>query len=419
VNSRKTPLERALDLGFRHGRVPESLKKLGQYPLRSGRDARSLIDALQRLDRLAIDQRPAALGALCDLMQTVFSAEAYHLIEAEVLPTLAKQFVTCRRYTDIDLSRLLTALKVMVLYDWDPALRLIADSARDGLERDSDDWSTVLRAIPDSSSLGERLCRAFRGAIPVGHFSKALLELANHLAWDERLPEHPFDTDQGYDRLEQWLCNAEEDDGSLAHNAAEALHFVDGTVRHRLMALALDHPDERVQLEAAWASARAGSSAALKVLERFCVDVHTAHRAIAHLRQLNGDDAIPTEAQSPQFAAIAEASDFLQHPHIHGKRPDGLKPVDDRELFWPPAAELRHLWLFRFEYSDEPAGVVLLGGTAPRWLADADADWPIEDLYAWHCSLEAAVGDDPALHPVGPHTLQHGRALLGRMDRKS
>ena len=75
--------------------------------------------------------------------------------------------------------------------------------------------------------------------------------------------------------------------------------------------------------------------------------------------------------------------------------------------------------MFRFEYENETPGIILIGGTAPRWLSDADSNWPIEDLYAWHCSAEAAMGDDPELHPAGPHNLQHGRALLGRMDRKT
>ncbi|MDX1565285.1 MAG: hypothetical protein R3236_07770 [Phycisphaeraceae bacterium] len=417
MSLRKTPLEETLDLGFRHNRLPEALGRLGEYPLRHVRDVQALTEALNRVDRLPVDRQPDAVAALCRVMHQVIGAEVHHRLINDLLPVLGRQFLAIRNRPAAKSENLLAALKVMALYDWAPSWRLITDAAGDGFGHDSELWPRVLAAVPTESRLAEKICRTFYGALPPGRIAVGLLALANRLCEAERIQQHPFDTDEGYRHLERWLSASDREEESPALSAAESVHHLQPAARNNLMALAMDHPNPRVQREAVWASARGGSEAAVKILKRYCLEVDTAHTAAEQMRSLGCGRDIPPETTAPSFAARAEASDFLQQPHVHGRPPELLEVVDERELFWPPTEQRQRLFLIRFEDADHGRGVVLIGADAPRLLPEADPDLPAEDLLALYCSAESAASENPALHPDGRYNLEHGRSLLAKYNR--
>src|SRR5690606_7304581 len=119
-------------------------------------------------------------------------------------------------------------------------------------------WSVVFETLDDEHPLRQPVLDALRDPLPAGFAGVAYLDFANAVARSEAI-DHPFDTPEGHARLEAWLIDDDADRYSFAHSAAAALPFVAAPPRGRLLALGLDHPASRVQLEAAWASARIGS----------------------------------------------------------------------------------------------------------------------------------------------------------------
>src|SRR5262249_9995359 len=162
------------------------------------------------------------------------------------------------------------------------------------------------------------------------------LDWVNRLAREEVISEHPFDNSDGIEKLRHWLVSSDRDEFSFAHSSAAALPFISDSNREELLALAMDHPDSAVQMEAAWGSARLGSDAGLKFLVRLCLDRNYSTTACSYLEELGREDAIPDEANEPDFRSMADMCDWLAHPQEFGRPPDEIELYDTRELFWPP-----------------------------------------------------------------------------------
>src|SRR5690606_18954474 len=122
-----------------------------------------------------------------------------------------------------------------------------------------------------------------------------------------------------------------------------------------------------VQIEAAWAAARLGSEGGVQMLARYARDVNHAVVACRYLIELDREDAIPAEACDADFQAMAEMSQWLQHPNEYGKVPDQIEVFDTRTLYWPPTEDERQLWLIRYRYNQhaedgsDDVGVGLVG----------------------------------------------------------
>src|SRR5690606_4728859 len=84
--------------------------------------------------------------------------------------------------------------------------------------------------------------------------------------------------------------------------------------------------------------------------------VRTSAMAEAYLVELGEWNAVPARAKEPEFAAAAELCRWLSHPMEYGRPPDDASVLDARTLFWPPANELRRLWIVRYRYDDAEAG---------------------------------------------------------------
>src|SRR5262249_24059256 len=133
-------------------------------------------------------------------------------------------------------------------------------------------WSVIFEQLGDQDPAIDDLIDRMSDPLPDGFACVALLDWTNRLAREERITSHPFDTHEGLEKLRHWLRSSDKDDFSYAHASTGALPFISEPNRGQLLALAMDHPDSAVQMEAAWASARLGSEAGLKFLVRLCLD---------------------------------------------------------------------------------------------------------------------------------------------------
>jgi hypothetical protein len=224
--------------------------------------------------------------------------------------------------------------------------------------------------------------------------------------------------------LENWLTDPNPDDFSYAASAAVGLPFISTPRRNRLLALALDHSDPKVQLEAAWASAHLGSAAGIKYLRRLCLDPGTSATACSYLRELGREKSIPAAAMEPNFLAMSDMCTWLAHPNEYGRPPDEIELLDTREIYWPPTDDHRRVWLFKFRYDevagegqDEADGAVAgigMVGSVTFALSETEATAQPLDVYSLHCCWELQVNKDP--RAPRERSIVSGRAILARYN---
>lgn len=154
---------------------------------------------------------------------------------------------------------------------------------------------------------GPDLIELLRDPLPTGFAAVLTLDLANALCRQSRLVEHPFDSPAGYSMLEAWLRDSNPENFSYALSAAASLPFIADDFRGGLAALAMDHHDPSVQMEAAWASAYRGNEAGVRFLSRSAGDPRFALTAQGYLVELGRADAIPEAAHDPRAHALQVA----------------------------------------------------------------------------------------------------------------
>ncbi len=373
------------------------------------REARLLADA---------DADASPLEAVAGLFQQVESREAYETLAGRGLPVLRRTFDRLVAEAGKSARRretLVFLAKIFSLYRLPEDLRRVVIAAREPALRDHPLWTMIFGVFDDDHPLRIELHDALREPLPAGFAGVAYLDLANALARSGEATPHPFDVPDGRRFLEDRLTDADRTKFSHAHSAAAALPFVADPPRERLLALAFDHASPRVQMEAAWASAKLGSRAGVQTLARACLDPRQGAVAVDYLTELGETNAIPARAMEPGFAAVAELCRWLAHPMEFGRPPDDATLLDARTLFWPPANESRTLRLVRYLYrndagGEEAAGIGLVGSITFALFGETNADLPPEDVYSLHCCWELEVERDP--RAPQQRSVAAGRELL-------
>lgn len=410
---RLTPLQAALQRAMAPGaEAQREIETVRDYRLKSAADGQAVAEALEHFLERGDEAARQALDPLIGFFQNVEDdeCEAFEALRSDGIPHLC-------RLVENALSTLpssaalpgaegaanmpapgndlaLFALKILAMYGTDEGTDAVVRAAQMPFEPDSYMWSVILGAYRGEHPQCERLYAAFAEALPPGFLAIALLDAANAALIDGLEMRHPFDTEAGVRRLEQWLTDKDEEHSSYAISATAALPFLEGAERDRLAALALDHADPRVQLEAAWAAAKLGREAGVRCLARYCRDVNQSVTARRYLQELRREDAIPEEALDADFQAKAEFAQWLAHPNELGRAPDELEIVDRRELRWPPNWERRPFWLIKYRvrnssiFVDDDVDVGLVGSTTFCLVTSKLAERPPEDGYAIHCCWE-------------------------------
>jgi hypothetical protein len=280
-------------------------------------------------------------------------------------------------------------------------VELIKRAARKPVQPDEYYWSVVLRAFCEGHPHAPEMMRRLSDPLPGGFIAISLLNTANRLALEDELRPHAFDTPQGHRRLEAWLASSDRDLFNYAHSATVSLPFISPPARDRLLALAMDHADVGVQIEAAWASAKLGSEAGVKLLARFAEVVDHAKLAQCYLQEIGRGDAIPATARDANFLAMADICSWLGHPNEFGRSPDEITLYDTRELYWPPTDDRRRVWLFRYRCraqekgAADEVGLGMVGSVTFALFGEATGELSPDDAYGLHCCWELQRNDDP------------------------
>jgi hypothetical protein len=403
--NRISKLRRALAKGMAPGGdVSQEIYEMGDYPLVDVEDCQAVAEAIDQWDRSRASAEPHEIDdlvALLGLLQDVESQEAYDYVREQILPGLVETFQreSTASGNDEDLSEILFLLKILAIYQTEDGIACLIEAVRQGFACDEFLWEVIFQIIADEDHPARvYVCEALAEPLPRGFAAIAYLDLANVLAREEAIQSHPFDTAEGLALLNTWLTDPEN--FSYAHSAAASLPFLRSPERDALMALAMEHVDPGVQMEAAWASARLGGDGGIKLLARFALEVPHAAAAIEYLRELGREDAVPESSRTADFQAAAEMSQWLAHPNEFGRPPQELAQVDTRELYWPPTNDRRQVWLFRYKYAPDEEGEVheglgMVGSVTFSLFGETTADQSPEDAYALHCCWELEVQDDP------------------------
>ena len=408
----------ALEKG-KPGRLAKALEKWDAKPLTLA-DAEGLVAVLAELTDVEplVEDRDGDtfLYHLAVLFQNDATDDATRVLHERGMPELTRLFDAAAELPDCPTDPLVMACKMFALYSHAPGAERIAATAR----RFPDEylWEVVFGLFgeenhPHSLDLVEQL----RDPLPDAFAAVAFLDLANTLARQNRLKRHPFDTPAGRKRLEAWLTDSDPDHFSYAHSAAAALPFIEAKPRTALAALAMDHPETRVQMEAAWASAYRGGTAGLTFLARMCEDPRHSLNARRYLEELGKADRVPATAREPNFEAMAQMCNWLAHPQEFGEPPTDIELYDTRELNWPPTNDHRRVWLFKYTYAGrnedgtDEVGLGMFGSITFALFGETTADMSAEDVYGVHCCWELEVNDDP--RAPKKRTAKAGRKLLG------
>jgi hypothetical protein len=307
-------------------------------------------------------------------------------------------------------------VKMFVMYAYEPAMERVPAIVR----RFPDEYmfSPAFDMLADERHPhGPRMIELLRDPLPEGFSAVLTLDLANALARQNRLQRHPFNSPTGIAKLEAWLTSKDGGEFSYAHSAAASLPFLAEPARGRLAALAMDHVDPKVQLEAAWASAYLGSDAGLRFLIRMTENVQVSLMAQRYLHELGRAELIPPGAAEPDFRAMAEMSEWLAHPQEFGEPPTEIELYDSRTLFWPPTEDTRQLWLFRYRYAghkengEDDVGIGMVGSVTFALFGETTGDLSPEDVYGLHCCWELECNGDT--RAPEKRTATAGRQLLG------
>lgn len=398
-----SPLRRAIDRGMKPGAKLEwEIDTLGEYKVKTSADAKAVCKAFAELIK-----RPTSSSNDDDIKSLIKyffdSVEGESALRVMIIEggTLLRQFISAavKDETRKENYTPFSAMYTLAQSYSEEGTDLIARIARQGWYADDYWWNTILRRYnrdnPETANLFQKLSNP-----PLTNFiGISLLDAVNHLFLEghSEIP-HPFDNPRGIEQLERWLTDPSVDHFSYAYSAIVALPFLKSKERDSLIAIALDHPSEENQIEAAWAAGKLGRDAGIRLLAQYCTKLEHADKAQRYLRELGREDAIPEAAREPKFAAKAEFCQWLAHPNELGRMPDEVEIVDQRELAWPPEGERKLLSLVRYRAIDplglkDDVGVGMVGSITFCLFTYDNEKRPPEDVYALHCMWEMEAED--------------------------
>ena len=374
------------------------LSKLDGTRVRTKAEAEAICDLLKNLPATTSSKQSeivSRLFTLAALFQDVETKDAHTVLLQNGIPELCRIFderVASKNSQDLDDA--LFTLKILAMYKTESGTDRVIRAARMPLKPDAYLWEVILAQYHADHPQTKRLFKELSTPLPKTFLAVALLDCANGVAIHGTEIAHPFNSDEGIKRLQEWLTSRDKDKYSYAHSAAVSIPYIRKPERDRLLAIALDHPSVDVQMEGAWASAKAGNESGVKALARYCLDPNQSEVAREYLTELGLTGTVPREALAPDFRARAVFARWLAHPNELGRPPDSVEIVDHRELNWPPDGERKSLWLVKYcvkdttGLQDDDVECGLVGSVTFCLFSYKMAERPPEDVYAIHCYWE-------------------------------
>jgi hypothetical protein len=402
------------------GDLSDEIYKLGRYPIRTIRDAKAICSALERIRPADTGKETTSifspLNTLLGSFQDVVSERAFLILLNNGLPQLLRIFDEAISLKDPDQDALLYSLKIFALYKQPEGVERIALASKKQLAPDGYMWSVIFDAFDKSHPSRHYILDQLRDPLPVGFASIAYLDFANRIARENKIDRHPFDSAKGKLLLRRWIAKSPPAEFSYAVSATASLPWISNPERDKLLKLAQKHPDQKVRLEAAWASAKIGDRKGIDQLVAMCLDPRFSELATIYLKELGRKDVIPKQARTGDFKAMAEMCSWLAYPTEYGAPPDEIELYDTRRIYWPPTKDTRRVWLFKYCYkagearTKEDVGIGMVGSITFALFGEVTAKMSPEDVYSLHCCWELQMRHDK--RAPKKRNVKEGRKLL-------
>jgi hypothetical protein len=362
-----------------------------------------------------LDAEPAdrigAVRLLISCFQVVGTKAAFEVFRDEGLPPLRallrKNLPELCDEPDVPLF----IVKILAIYAQEEDASLILQTAATDWAAKEYIWPVIFDSIGPNEAGFLQIYEGLRSPLPAENtpLCAAYLDFANRVLRETDARPHPFDTEEGFARLQKYLTKSlpedtEPEDAAIAdgwaHSAAGALAFIEHSDADDLTNAAFHHRNIYVRMEAAWAMTMLGDPLGEEALLEWATEPATSRRAVAYLEELGAADELPYPCNEPDFQATAEMSDWLQHPQEFGRAPDSIEIYDQRTIHWPPTNDRRPLWLLKYTYEPtdggEPVtGIGMVGSITFSLFGETTSEMTPEELYALHCCWELEATGDP------------------------
>jgi hypothetical protein len=248
------------------------------------------------------------------------------------------------------------------------------------------------------------------------HLAGPILDLANYLTREGKLPEHPAREHADelvslLGALVQRLAKIEEaPDGEgrdaeqvgaiiheslpLAVSLCDALALLENKSAIGKLNQALELRHRRLRTEAAAALARLGEKSGAAALVELAAEPVARLRVLKYAEELGISDRIADVYRTPAAQAESRLALWLAQPSQFGIPPTSLELFDEREMYWPSFNDPVECFLFRFQY-DLGGGLyanIGISGPLEHAMSGDLNDLPPDDIYAafagWHVQHE-------------------------------
>jgi len=251
----------------------------------------------------------------------------------------------------------LMALKVLSYYGRVEDYPLIIKMARDSRYNNHYMWSIIFSYVSSNSPEPVKIIKALANPLPDKFCNIAYLDFANALAFEKKIPSHPFDTASGVKCLKQHVKRKNGYE-SYVVSAVKALSFLSEINRKLLLSNTKKHGSPEVQEELKWALSRIGEVDGISFLKARIENPIYHTRASLYANALGLKIANYNYLQEAKFNALVQLSDWLgDEQYFWGQPPSKLEVIHEEKLYWPDADTLIGFWTVKYkgqEYHDEP-----------------------------------------------------------------
>lgn len=268
----------------------------------------------------------------------------------------------------------------------------------------------------------------------------AVLDLANYLTRQERVPRHPASTRSAeltalLGEIVQRLARIEEDPDAagrtprevadmiaeslpLAVSLCDALGLIGDEAAIGKLHQAMELRHRRLRAEAAAALARLKDKRGEDILVELAAEPVARLRVLAYAQELGFVDRIEPQHQTAAAQAESQLALWLSQPAQFGIPPTGIELFDQREQYWPSYDDPVECFLFRFQYDlggGTYSNIGIAGPLEHAFSADL-ADLPPDDIYAAFAGWQAQH-EEIREHDVSVLN-ESGRIEVGRLERR-
>lgn len=406
----KVGLERALEVDD-EGLV-EAINELWLERVEGAAEAEVLVQILGRFPVSVADPADgaSALEATLGWCANTENKGARRVLERGAPPQLLRIFDALIEDAEEDsklFDALMKAVAAMALLEMPEGVSRMLRAAQLEGQWENDNWDAVYGVVLPRKKHAwvDALVDGLKDEMPGGMIGILFLDLCTLQSSAKQLPEHPFKSPLGIQRMTAWLNQEGGSRVSYAISTCAALEFLPESIRAQLLEVADQSPEPEVRIAAAKARIEANDKSGFDRLKEIGNDPRYAMGIIRYLLELKAPpERYPERFTAPgfkTFLAKAELCEWLSHPHEFGRPPQKLHKIDSRKIYWPPSDKMKRVYLFRYEYAPRKkkkkptVGVGMVGGEATFSLfGEVTEDMAPEEMYALHCAWELELLQD-------------------------